>query len=312
MDKAYINKITADFTENSPTNYLSPIAKTEEELERLKHDFYANNFGRTNASSSDWAILNKDKPDEYVGMRFYNAPIFAYGDAADEGFKKLKEPGVVGPHHFLPENWVPGAKTVISMFVPFTERVIKSNTVDPVTPSWEWRYARIDGQQHLLALGALIRDALIEAGYNAVMPYSDEAFWAKVHDDGDNTRPVYSSNWSERHVGYVTGLGTFGLMTNFISKAGNCGRLNSVVTDWQVTPDVKDYEGIFDYCSGCKACYRACPGDAFSDEGKSIDKCQQFIRQMSLSSLPRVGCGKCMSGMPCQTRSFSKTGNSSS
>ena len=304
MDKEYINKITAEFTESSPTNYLSPIAETEEELEELKRNFYANNFSAHNASSSDWAVLNKDKPAEYVGMRFYNAPIFAYGSASDEGFNVLKEPGVVGPHHLLPTDWFPDAKTVISIFMPFTDRIIKSNTVDKIVPSMEWRYARIDGQQHLLAIGALIRDALIEEGYKAVMPYSDDKYWSKVHNDGNDERPLFSSNWSERHVAFVAGLGTFGLMTNFISKAGTCGRLNSIVTNWETTPDEKDYKGVHDYCSKCKACFEACPAGALSDEGKSIEKCQAFIREMTANSLPRVGCGKCMAGMPCQTKSM--------
>lgn len=304
MDKEFLLKITAELSENSPTNYLSPIAKTEEELERLKEDFYANNFGRNNAGRDDWAVLNKNKPDEYVGMRFYKHPLLAFGAASDKGFIKLKEQGVVGPHHYLPADWLPGAKTVISIFIPFSDRVIESNSEDKVVPSMEWRYARIDGQQHLLATGALVRDELIKAGYKAVMPQAEEAYWAKVFDDGDSSKPLYSTNWAERHVGYVTGLGTFGLMTNFISKAGTCGRLISVVTDWEATPDEKDYEGIYDYCSSCKACFDACPAGALSDEGKSIPKCSEFIRKMTADSLPRVGCGKCMAGMPCQTSSL--------
>ena len=304
MDKEYLLKITADFCETSQTNILSPIAETEEELAQLKHNFYANNFSGTNASNQDWAMLNKNKPDKYVGLRFYNAPIIAFGSASDPGFKKLKEPGVVGEHHFLPEDWIPGAKTVISIYVPFTDRVVKSNTEDPGMPSMEWCYARIDGQQHLLSTGALVKDALIEAGYKAVMPYSHEAYWANVGNITDPAKPVFSSNWSERHVGWVVGLGTFGLMTNFISKIGCCGRLASVVTDWEGPPDEKDYEGPYDYCAKCKACFKACPGEALSDEGKSIPKCQQFMRVANANISPRVGCGKCMAGMPCQSKHF--------
>ena len=303
VDKEYLLKITAGFTENSPTNYLSPIAKTEEELEQLKHNFYANNYNVTNAGGSDeWMVLNTNKPEEYVGMRFFNPPLIAFGSASDEVYKKLQEPGVVGPHHFLPTDWMPDAKTVISMFLPNTERIIESNTKDPLVCSMEWRYARADGQQHLLAVGALVRDALIDAGYKAVMPYSDGAYWATVGISGDSTRPIYSSNWSERHVGFAAGLGTFGLMTNFISKAGTCGRVISVVTNWEAPPDVKDYDDVYGYCLKCKACFKACPVGALTDNGKSIDTCQGFIRKMTAKTLPRVGCGKCMSGMPCATQ----------
>ncbi|MDR1204496.1 MAG: epoxyqueuosine reductase, partial [Peptococcaceae bacterium] len=214
-------------------------------------------------------------------MRFYKPPLLAYGSASDDGFKKLKEPGVVGAHHMLPSDWIPDAKTVISIFMPFSDRVIQSNIKDPVIPSMEWRYARIDGQQHLLSTGALVRDALTASGHQAVMPQADDRYWAKVRDDGDRSRPLYSSNWSERHVAFVTGLGTFGLMTNIISKAGSCGRLISVVTDWETAPDEKDYAGMYDYCSKCKVCFLSCPGEAFGEDGKkSIMKCQAFIGKM--------------------------------
>jgi len=207
----------------------------------------------------------------------------------------------VGPHHRLPSEWLSGAKTVISIFIPFTDRVVDSNSIDPEEPSMEWRYARIDGQQHLLATGALVRDTLINAGYNAVMPQDEEEYWANVGQDTSGERPLFSSNWSERHVGFVVGMGTFGKMTNLITKAGTCGRLISVITDWETAPDIKDYEGLYDYCSGCRVCYESCPAGALGDEGKSIEKCQAFIREKSIKTLPRVGCGKCMAGMPCQT-----------
>ena len=302
MDKEYIRKITAEFAENSPTNFLSPIAKTEEELEKLKNDFYANSYNINNTGSARWDMHNQDKPDEYVGMRFFKTPLVAFGSAADEGFLKLKEPGVIGPHHYLPTEWLPGAKTVISIFIPFTQRVIESNTVDKIVPSKEWRYARVDGQAHLLATGAIVRDALNEAGYKAIIPQIEADYWGKVGDDGDDSRPLYSTNWAERHVAFVTGLGTFGLGTNFISKAGTCGRLVSIITDWETPPDEKDYVGIYDYCSQCKACFRACPADALFDGGKTVKKCSEFIRKMTSDATPpRVGCGKCMAGMPCQT-----------
>ena len=303
MDKEYIRKITAEFAENSPTNFLTPVAKTEEELEKLKNDYYANVYNINNAFYDRWDTLNKDKPDEYVGMRFFKTPLVAFGSAADEGFLKLKEPGVVGPHHYLPAEWLPGAKTVISIFLPLTDRVIQSNIADKTMPSKEWRYARVDGNAHLLATCAIIRDALNSAGYRAIIPQSDLEYWEKAFEDGDDSKPLYSTNWAERHVAYITGLGTFGLGTNIITKAGTCGRLISVITDWETLPDEKDYDGLYDYCSKCKSCFRACPADALNDGGKTIKKCLEFMRKMTADpSPPRAGCGKCMAGMPCQTK----------
>ena len=71
MDKEYLRRITTEFSEDSKTNFLSPIVETEEELAWVKHLFYANGFNWNHAGSQKWDILNHDKPDEYVGMRFY-------------------------------------------------------------------------------------------------------------------------------------------------------------------------------------------------------------------------------------------------
>ena len=309
MTKEYLLKLLADFSETSPYNYLSPPADSEEALEEQKRRFYENNYSKNiyYEDKGDGSGLDAGKEAEYYGLRFFLPPIMSVGSAQDEGFKKLKEPGVVGPHHMMPEDWLPGAKTVISFFLPYSDRIIESNRTDPVEPSMEWLYGRVEGQQMLLATGALIRDALRAEGIRAVTPYTDDRFMMKVSPmETSKPIPVFSSNWSERHVAYVTGLGTFGKSTCFISKAGTCGRLISVVTDWDIEPDKKDYIGLYDYCSECGACYKACPAGALSAEGKDIVKCSQFLREIGQKYKPRYGCGKCQTGGPCAVRALRK------
>lgn len=309
MDREYLLRLTAEFSENSPTNYLSPKAENAETLKTLADNFFTNNFARNNYYGSDRSgtALNAHKDPEYVGMRFFLPPVLAVGSAADEGFLKLRDPDVVGPHHLMPEDWLPGAKSVISLFLPFTAHVIESNTKSPLEPSMEWLFTRVDGQQHLLATGALVRDALIGEGFRAVVPYADDRFVMRTsRTQTELPVPPYSSNWSERHVGYITGLGTFGRMTNFISKLGACGRLVSIVTDWETGPDKKDYIGIYDYCSECGACYRACPGGALSKNGKDIDACSAYLGELGKKFAPRYGCGKCQSGLPCSEQNMKK------
>ena len=304
MNREHLLQITSDFSEDSPTNYLAPTAVTDQDLERLAGSFRANNFARNNfrGREADATQLNVGKDDTYVGMRFYLPPILAVGSASDPGYETLRRPEVVGPHHKIPTDWLPSARSVVSLFLPFTERVIRSNTVDPVQPSWEWLFTRVDGQQHLLATAALVRDALIKEGYQAVVPQIDDRYFMRVAPmETDLPVPAFSSNWSERHVGFITGIGTFGRSTNLISKLGACGRLVSIVTDWETEPDEKDYVGMYDYCSECGTCYEACPGHAYSEGGKDIDKCSDFLRENCPQYAPRYGCGKCQSGIPCQT-----------
>lgn len=294
-------EITADFSETSPTNHLAPVAKTEEELENLAHNFHANNFSRDHMpQGGDYKTLNETKQEEFVGMRFFMPPIAAIGRADDPGFLKLKELGVVGPHHMLPTDWIPEAKTVISLFLPHPEELTASNEVDPIQPSYPWLFARVEGQQHLMAMGCCVRDALIAEGYQAVVPVADPRYMMKVAPmQTDIPIPTWSSNWSERHVGFVTGLGTFGRMTNFISKKGASGRIVSIVTDWVGEYTEKDYTGIFDYCSDCGECFVKCPAQALSMAGKDKAACSEFLRVNCAQYAPRYGCGKCQSGLPC-------------
>jgi len=268
---------------------------------------HAHNFARNNlyVQHADITVLDVGKSDKYVGMRFYLPPILAFGVADDPAYELLIDPAVVGPHHMLPRDWLPGAKTVITLFLPFTERVIQSNAEDPVEPSMEWLFARVDGQQHLLATAALVRDALIAEGYRAVVPQIDDRYVMRVSPAETHLGiPVFSSNWSERHVAFIAGLGTFGRSTNFISRRGTCGRLISFVTDWETEPDKHDYEEMYDYCAQCGACYEACPAGAYEGGAKNVARCSLFLQENCAKYAPRYGCGKCQAGMPCAVKGF--------
>ena len=65
-----------------------------------------------------------------VGMQIYEGPIFAFGAANDELFTRYKDADVIGDSFITPLEWLSGAKTVISFFMPFTERVKKANTIN--------------------------------------------------------------------------------------------------------------------------------------------------------------------------------------
>ena len=50
----------------------------------------------------------------------WKEPVIKYADAADPLFDKLKE--AVSEDHLLPEDILPGARTVIAYFIPFSEQ----------------------------------------------------------------------------------------------------------------------------------------------------------------------------------------------
>ena len=262
--------------------------------------------------NSDHNFISKEVAlsEAVVGMRIFETPIFAFGAADDQYFKILKQPLVIGQHFMPPQEWLPQPKTVISFFLPFTEAVKKGNRRDMSWPSEEWLHGRIEGQALVVKLCQYLNSELINAGYKSLAPSLDERFWAKTKDNKpaqnlDNNRRtdlLFTSNWSERHVAFVCGLGTFGLSKGLITEKGIAGRFGSIVTELELPPDKRMYENIYDNCSMCGACVKNCPVNAISlDKGKNHILCSEFINKTKEKCKPRYGCGKCQIGVPCES-----------
>jgi epoxyqueuosine reductase QueG len=80
------------------------------------------------------------------------------------------------------------------------------------------------------------------------------------------------------------------------------GRIGSIVTSLHLNPDVRKYEGIYEYCSQCGACIKQCPVNAISFEnGKNHEMCCEFLDTTKQKYKPRYGCGKCQVSVPCES-----------
>jgi epoxyqueuosine reductase QueG len=265
-------------------------------LEAALKDFVAADPGNF---VGDAAALRPD----LRGMPIFDEPLFGYADAGDPWFLKLKEPGVIGAHFMPPKEWLPEARTVISLFLPFTGRVRAANRADADWPADEWLHARIEGQsfQNMVCRYAAAR--LEEAGFAAVVPMTDPRFSAGSLTKDIHRQDYYTSNWSERHVAYACGLGTFGLSKGLITRRGVAGRFLSLITAAFFEPDERPYRDIYEYCTRCGACARRCPAGAISPErGKSHPLCSAFLETVLEKHRPRYGCGKCQTGVPCESR----------
>ena len=246
--------------------------------------------------------------DTVIGMKMFEAPIFAFGAADDEYYKLLKQPSAIGEHFLLPQQWLPESKTVISFFLPFTEAVKKGNKRDMSWPSEEWLHARIEGQGFLNKLCQYLNSELNSAGYKSIVPSLDKRFWARTNSnnssqscENNETTPSFTSNWSERHVAFVCGLGTFGLSKGLITKKGIAGRFGSIITELKLSHDVREYNCIYEHCSMCGSCVKKCPVNAISlDKGKNHAICSAFLDRTAEKYKPRYGCGKCQIGVPCE------------
>lgn len=251
-----------------------------------------------NAVSPDWPFSWG-----VAGMPLLEPPLIGISSADDPLYGRMKEKEAVGPWHMGPQEWLTGAKTVISLFFPFTEAVRRDNAGVEL-PSNGWLHARIEGHALLAKACAHGRGLLEQAGFRAVSPSVDPRFASVEEPGGSGSFPPgtgYTSRWSERHVAYISGLGTFGLSKGLITPRGVCGRFGSIVTDWQAEPTPRSYTGIYDYCTRCGACVRRCPAGAISLEGgKRHPPCAALLDETRARHRPYYGCGKCQTGVPCQ------------
>ncbi|MDX9871455.1 MAG: 4Fe-4S binding protein [Clostridia bacterium] len=227
--------------------------------------------------------------DELNGLRLFDKPIIKVADAADPLFDKLKSPAVIGEHYLLPAEWLPEARSVLSILLPFTEEVRKSNYTG-THPSIEWLYGRIEGQCLVLETSRYLRDEIMKAGVKAVVPAADPRFVLINR----------CSNWSERHAAFIAGQGTFGLNKSLISSRGTAARYGSVITSLNLEPDLRDYQDIYEYCTLCGSCIPRCPSGAITKEGKNIPPCADYLDEMGKIYHPRYACGKCQTSVPCE------------
>lgn len=242
---------------------------------------------------------------DVMGLKIFEEPIFAFGDADDNYFKLLKESSVIGEHFLLPNEWLPNSKTVISFFLPFSDTVKDGNKRDMLWPSEEWLHGRIEGQALLSKLCLHLKSKLVDLGYNSIVPSYDQRFWSRTAYNKESQFPdvSFTSNWSERHVAFVSGLGTFGLSKGLITPKGIAGRFGSIITELYLKPDKRDYKEVYEYCSMCGACAKNCPVNAISlENGKDHVICSKFLALTVDKYKPRYGCGKCQINVPCESK----------
>ena len=266
----------------------------KQEITRIAQEFVQN---------SDYNYVSRDNAltEELAGMKIFEEPIFAFGAADDEGFQLLKNPQAIGDHFLLPKEWMISTNTVISYFFPFTDEVIESNRKDYYWPSNEWLYGRIEGQNFLKEFNLFLNSKLIDEGYESLVPTLDARF--RTGSIKNDEIQKFTSNWSERHVAYVCGLGTFGLSKGIITEKGMAGRLGSIVTNLKLEPTIKKYSDIYEYCNKCGTCVLKCPVDAISiDTGKDHKKCSVLLDLTKEKYKPRYGCGKCQVSVPCERK----------
>lgn len=233
--------------------------------------------------------------DEYcrqAGIEsFWREPIIKFGDVHNPLFDELKE--LVDPHHYHPLDYLDGATVVLSYFMPFKEEIGISNIQGQlISEPWALAY------EHSNKMASYINEELCkyikELGYDACPPRD-----AGMINDG-----YPRSRWSQRHVAYVCGHGTFGLNNMLISDKGCVGRYYSIITTLPIAADpvVTEERCLYKKDGSCKECVDRCVAGALKVDGfdrlKCLDQCN-----INEETYPEAGaCGKCVVGLPCSFR----------
>ncbi len=261
-----------------------------------------------------------DEPDENTlwqnpGERAWARPLVGFSQGSDPLWSSFKE--AIGPFHWTPEeiflqafpavNVTAGELTVISWVLPQTEATKADNRQEASFPSHRWARTRTFGEEINNNLKKHLVSTLKASGFEATAPTLHDGFsWQNSDTYG------IASNWSERHVAYVSGLGTFGLCDGLITPVGKAMRLGSVVAHLQIPPTPRPYSSHTDYClffsgGACRKCISRCPAGAISEAGHDKKKCLEYVFGKAIPYIKAnygfdgYSCGLCQTGVPCES-----------
>lgn len=262
------------------------------------------------------------------GGCIFDEPLVGFADGDDAIFQDYKE--IIGNFHLTPREALekhveskgssqehPSALSVISFILPVTYETRLSLRKETTVPSLRWNHTRWHGQDLINELSRYVVSLLESQGYRAVAPELADFFKLKNLPNG------YVSNWSQRHIAYAAGLGTFSLNDGFITPRGMAMRCGSVVTDARIPPTPRIYKDHLANClfyseGSCRRCAERCPAGAITELGHDKNKCVEFLftRQKEIvKELGRedgyigryLGCGLCQTKVPCEARIPPKT-----
>jgi epoxyqueuosine reductase len=251
---------------------------------------------------------------EYI---IFDEPLVRFADGDDPLFTEYK--AIIAPTHLTPREALaqayekdpadlPARLSVISWVLPIQKKTRKANRREKLVPSRLWSHTRWYGEQFNDEMRKHVTGILTGRGYVAVAPMLQPYF--KINSD---EKGPYS-NWSERHIAYVVGHGTFSLSDGFITERGIAHRCGSVVTNLVLPPSPRaandHYSNCRFYVDGtCGTCITRCPASAISEEGHDKLKCQQYLRDIGYIGMKEydpatsvAGCGLCQTSVPCEYR----------
>jgi epoxyqueuosine reductase QueG len=250
------------------------------------------------------------------GSPIFEEPLVGYAAGDDAIFAQLKD--VIGEFHLTPYEVMqavaerrsfpsPAADElgVISFVLPISTGTRRQNARSKDRPSERWAHTRLFGEGFKRSLEAHLVSLLEERGHLAVAPEHDEELFGVLRDE----KVGWASRWSQRHVAFSAGLGSFGLSDGLITRGGKAHRVGSVVVNQRLESperpgdihrDCLAHRGL-----DCRKCMKRCPADAIGEDGHDKMLCSQFVFQQipvikQRYDIDIYACGLCQTAVPCE------------
>ncbi len=246
---------------------------------------------------------------------FFDQPLVQFANGDDPIFSDYKD--IIDSSHLTPREALamacgenpehpPARLSVISWILPITSKTRESNRPQKDIPSRPWSYTRWYGEKFNEALREQVVEVITERGHLVTAPLLQPYFKTMDNEAGP------FSNWSERHIAYAAGLGTFSLSDGFITEIGIAHRCGSVVTDMPLPVSPRTAKNPYSNClfyvnKKCRACIPRCPAGAITEQGHDKVKCRSYMKD-DIGYLKQeydvkvFGCGLCQTKIPCEFR----------
>jgi len=274
--------------------------------ERTKQRFRANPTLFLEESIKAYVLRSPlNRLQAFGGAPIFEEPLVGFADGDDPIFAEYKT--IIADFHLTPlealtqhlaETRGPGPPesstvSVISWVLPLDREIRLSNRREAKGPSMRWNHARWHGQDFISELSRYVVSLLEELGQHAVAPELTPSFRMWDLPNG------LSSNWSQRHIAYAAGLGTFSL------------------SDGLITPTPRLYPNHLANClfcadGSCRRCIERCPGGAITEDGHDKRRCLSILLDEQRPWIEGVygegyigdyaGCGLCQTAVPCEDR----------
>jgi epoxyqueuosine reductase len=269
----------------------------------------------------------ENKLPRYHNELLADPPLVGFADGYDPIFQDFKNGTVIGEFHFTPEEALstylkrqhknikenrPSSISVISIVFTATQKTRLSNHRESVMSSPRWQYAFGRGMMLMENTLKYLVSLLESLGHQAIAPINTKPAFFLWQIPGGPT-----ADWSEKHIAYAAGLGTFGLNSGLITPQGAALHCGSVITDLAITPTPRAHGDYLANClyyqnGSCQRCVQRCPSGALSRQGYNSVKCF-FYHEVELPRIckdlgrePERGthpiCSLCQTNVPCENR----------